>query len=745
MRRFVMMAGLLGLLGSWVVMAQEDKKGVRIVSPDSLYLKEDLPEISIVAAKPLIKAEVDKTTYSVAEDPDSKTYTLLEMLRKVPMVTVDGEDNVKVNGSGSFQIYVNGRPSNMFSANPKDILRSIPASTIKKVEVITEPGARYDAEGVSGILNIITKGAEFEGYSANLNSTVSNLFKMVGGFATLKYGRLSLSGNYTYSYYNMKSEVDYLRRQPGATKESDLSMFSAGNVRTPTHYGSVEGSFEIDSLNLFTLSGSMNIGNNRTDWNSRYVMRDFDSKEVYSYNEDKNSENEWGNAAVKVDYQHLFARNKKEMLTLSYQYDYIPKNTFNEFFVKNKTGDLTLPQLESDYIRQGSDARTHEHTIQLDYINPFTDIHSVEGGLKLIRRNNSSQATSEVRDSDTEAWRPAHLQPGVEYRHVQNILSAYTGYSFKWGRWGLTPGIRMEHTWQNVTYKQGLGENFDYRVTDWVPTFASSFRLNDRNQFRVGYNVRIRRPNISYLNPAVTVSGTTLSYGNPGLVSEKQDRITAAYSYFGTKVNLQATLLYTLGRGVISEYMFVDSDGIINSTYDNLVDVKGGGGTLYVSYNPTSQTRISFNGILNHLDLRTLKDNSVYTEEIRNSGFCGSAFLDFSQGFKWGWRLALSGGYLRFEPQMGRDSYAYYFYGLSVVKSFLKDKLTCSLRAQDFVEPYSTTHYTQRYPGFTIQQESRNFGRSLGISISYRFGDLKASVKKANRGILNDDMIKADK
>ena len=100
MKRFLMMMTLIGLVGNW-----NSTLTAQLVSPDSLYLNEDLPEINIVAVKPLIKAEADKTTYSIAEDPDSRTYTLLEMLRKVPLVTVDGEDNVKVNGQSSFKIY----------------------------------------------------------------------------------------------------------------------------------------------------------------------------------------------------------------------------------------------------------------------------------------------------------------------------------------------------------------------------------------------------------------------------------------------------------------------------------------------------------------------------------------------------------------------------------------------------------------------------------------------------------------
>ncbi|MDD2953565.1 MAG: outer membrane beta-barrel family protein [Parabacteroides sp.] len=740
MKRFLMMMTLIGLVGNW-----NSTLTAQLVSPDSLYLNEELPEISIVAVKPLIKAEADKTTYSIAEDPDSRTYTLLEMLRKVPLVTVDGEDNVKVNGQSSFKIYMNGRPSNMFSNNPKEVLRSIPASMIKKVEVITDPGARYDAEGVSGILNIVTKGAELEGYSATMNASATNIFKNVGGFATLKYGRLSLSGNYSFTHYSIRNELDYVRSQQGGEGEGErLTMFSDIMVKDPTHFGGLEGSLEIDSLNLISLSGNLNIGNTKTTQNNHYDRFGQDTENlIYAYNEDKDMNNDWGGASVKADYQHLFRRDKSEMLTLSYQYDYIPDDTYRLFHNKDKVGYVSLSQLEADYIRQVSSAYTHEHTVQLDYVNPFTDTHSLEGGLKFIRRNSTSHSASDVREGEEDTWSPSESQPRVDYRHVQNILSAYAGYGFKYAKWSLNPGLRMESTWQDVTYSQGKGENFDYRVTDWIPSWTSSFRLNDRNLFRLAYNVRLRRPSINYLNPTVFVSGTLVSYGNPGLVSEKHHRFTASYSYNGTRLNIQASLLYTIGNGVIDECMFIDSAGVIHSTYDNLVDVKAGGGSLYVSYNPTTQTSISVNGLLNYLDLRSREDNKMYDTEVRNSGFCGSAFLDFSQKFKHGWRFVLSGGYVRMEPTMGMDSSGYYFYGMSVVKGFLKDRLTCALRAQDFLEPYKTLRYNQSYPGFSVRQSNRQFGRAIGISISYRIGDLKASVKKAGRSIKNDDLLNA--
>ena len=125
--------------------------GTVLVSDDS----KTLAGVEVVAHKPLVKMETDKMSYNVENDADSKTQTLLDMLRKVPMVTVDAQDNITVNGSSSFKVYVDGKPNPMMSSNPSQIFKSIPASIVKNIEVVTNPGARYDAEGASGVLNIV--------------------------------------------------------------------------------------------------------------------------------------------------------------------------------------------------------------------------------------------------------------------------------------------------------------------------------------------------------------------------------------------------------------------------------------------------------------------------------------------------------------------------------------------------------------------------------------------------------------
>lgn len=462
MKRIVSLCMLILLIGCFRAYGQVDSLA---------YQREiELSEVSVVAAKPLINAEVDKTVYNISDDPDSKTNTLLEMLRKVPFVTVDSDDNIKVNGSSSFRIYMNGKPSGILSNNPKEILRSIPAHTIKKIEVITDPGARYDAEGVSGILNVITKGAEFEGYSVNLNTMLMNKVQVAGGYTTVKYGKFSLSANYSFSHYKSKIKSDSYREQFDNPDETYLIRHFDQRFNTPGHYGGLEASFEIDSLNLITLSGYLNDGRNKTTSFYNYTMENSVHDPVYSYGYDFDNHENWGYSSVKADYQRSFKRNKKEMLTLSYQYGYSPNNMNSFSKIVDKEGDSPSLQYLDNYNHQWNKARGTEHTLQLDYVNPFTSKHSLEGGMKYIRRSNSSRAISEIKREEEDAWQPSAYQPFLIYEHLQNIMAAYAGYTFNTKKWGLNSGIRMEHTY--------------------------------------------------YLNPYVKISGSSISYGNPDLESE---------------------------------------------------------------------------------------------------------------------------------------------------------------------------------------------------------------------------------
>ena len=267
--------------------------GQKVVDLGTLYSSDagnELGEVEVVAQKPLVKADIDKIEYNVQDDPDSKTNSLLEMLRKVPLVTVDGEDNIQVNGSSSFKVFVNGKPNNMMSNNPTEVLKSMPANTIKHIEVITNPGPKYDAEGIGGILNIVTVGRGFEGYTLTVGANGGNMG--VGGnlFGTVQKGKFTLSGRYNYSYnIGPKIIVGGIQQTLGEQNERSYTQTYEGFLKPSGefHSGSVEVSYEIDTLRLLSLSFGMWGGGSKNNSITDYLgTSQQNGMELYRYQSD---------------------------------------------------------------------------------------------------------------------------------------------------------------------------------------------------------------------------------------------------------------------------------------------------------------------------------------------------------------------------------------------------------------------------------------------------------------------------
>ncbi len=216
------------------------KDGDKTVDLGTLYISDaarELKGVEVVAQKPLVKSDIDKIEYNINEDPESKSSMLLEMLRKVPLVTVNGEDEIKVNGSSSFKVYVNGKPNNMMSKSPAEVLKSLPANTIKRVEVITNPGPKYDAEGVGGILNIVTEGGGIEGYTATFSTRINNDGVGAGTYGTVKSGKLTVSARYNYNYRKSpRSYSNGTRTTIGQADASSSDVASNGSSKSRNHF-----------------------------------------------------------------------------------------------------------------------------------------------------------------------------------------------------------------------------------------------------------------------------------------------------------------------------------------------------------------------------------------------------------------------------------------------------------------------------------------------------------------------------
>jgi hypothetical protein len=211
-----------------------------------------LQEVSIAAARPVMKQEIDRLTYDVQADPESKSNDALEMLRKVPMVTVDGNNMIQLKGSSSFQIYFNGKPSALMANNPADVLKAMDASTIQRIEVITVPPARYDAEGLAGIINIITVKNNTDGFTGSVFTRYNNIMGERGSVSLrAKQGRFGFNTFFGIGHSPLQTTA----------AGSQLTIFSPYTIQSQQgqnvsggkfNNGQAEVTYEPDSLQLIT-------------------------------------------------------------------------------------------------------------------------------------------------------------------------------------------------------------------------------------------------------------------------------------------------------------------------------------------------------------------------------------------------------------------------------------------------------------------------------------------------------------
>ena len=730
------------------------KAGEKVVDFGTLYITDasnELGQVEVVAQKPLVKADIDKIEYNVQDDPDSKSNSVLEMLRKVPLVTVDGEDNIKVNGSSSFKVYVNGKPNNMMSNNPTEVLKSMPANSIKHIEVITNPGPKYDAEGVGGILNIVTVGSGLEGYTATFSGNVSNMGAGGGLFGTVKSGKLTVSARYNYNYNDRpRSYSGGNRRTVGDVTEgsSDLDYDGSSKGYGNFQSGSMEASYEIDTLRLVSMSfGLWGGGNNSKSINNTFATAPGTGDELYRYASDSRSKSSWYSIDGGVDYQRMFPV-KDRMFTLSYKINTSPQSsdsysTYNDMHAATDWEDFLrrLYDLNND----GSQ-NTTEHTFQADYTTPIGKIHTLEAGAKYILRDNSSEDDRYERQIGTTGDYVLDEEHSSHYKHQNDILAAYMGYGLRVKKISGRLGVRYEHTKQEVKYLLGRGDDFNKNFDDVVPSASIGYKLTDMSNLRFGYNMRIYRPGIWYLNPYLNDSNpTNISQGNSHLDSEKSHSFNLSYSNFTQKFNINLSARYSFTNNSIEQVTEQVKDTeiaglqnptgkeVLYSTYQNIGKSRNASLSGYVNWNATSNTRIYAN----------LYGNYTYMEGangLKNDGWNLFAYGGAQQSLPHDWRISLNiYGQTPWIMLQGKGS-SFFDYGLSVNKSFLNKRLTLSAFASNFFKKYMSPTSSLEGIGFTQDSWNRYTRQRFGVSVSYRIGEFKASVKKAARTISNDDV-----
>lgn len=726
----------------------------RTIDLGTLLLQDggnQLETVEVVAYKPLVKADVDKIAYSVEDDPEANTNTVIEMLKKVPMVTVDGQDNIRVNGNSSFKIYVNGKPNNMMTKNPKEVLKSMPASSIKKIEVITNPGPKYDAEGVGGILNIVTEGKGPEGYNATFSGRANNSSYGGGLYATVKQGKLTMSVNYNASSNHSPKGYTYSDRSQIGT-DGTVTSSTVANGYTKGHSqwqgGDVEASYEIDTLRLITGSFSLSKFTSKRDaLNTAFSTVPATGQRLYGYRSPSHSKENWDDYSASLDYQRSFSV-KDRLLTLSYRLESSPSTSDSRYLYTDREAaddwQTFIDRMRDQ--RMDGDENTMEHTFQIDYTTPFAKYHTWEAGVKYILRRNKSDNDrynlgtgdkDETYDSDNSS----------HYRHHNDILAAYTGYGLTLDKWSARLGLRYEHTLQKVEFLLGRGTNFHKNFDDLVPSARLGYKFSDATNLSLGYKMRINRPGIWYLNPYLDDRiPDAISQGNPNLDTEKSHAVDLQFSSYNSKLTYTLTGTYRFVNNSIEsvDRLVNDRDieglpnptgkDVIYSSYANIGHIQYAGLMAYANWTPITNTRITLNGSVGYSHMSD-------GQSLRNHGWCTNIDASLQQTFAKTWIFNAS--YYVQTPQptlQGKDA-RYQWYNFSLSKSFMDKRLTLTAY---IINPFGKRYFC--YRSETVADNFRTTASSswcqlyYGVSVSFRIGKLKASVKHTERTVENNDV-----
>lgn len=304
---------------------------------DSLKLQAihdslDLQGVEVVAQKPVVRMTTDKMTYNVQQDEDAKTMTLLDMLRKVPMVTVDGQDNVTVKGSASFKVYVDGKPNQMFQNNFSQVAKSMPASMVKSIDVITSPGAKYDAEGTSGVLDIklVHQSGQPNSdcnncYNGNVELSLSNKGERANAYIGGQHGKLTYSAMGMFAWQDFGNlKVTNTRLQQTSLGESLQTTDVEFKQKHPFSFGNFTLGYALDSLSTINVSAGVNGGYTNQNMQPRNSFSGGPYGNGFSYVYNSNQRNHFMGANASADYQRWLNADHTSSLTLSYLFDYNP-------------------------------------------------------------------------------------------------------------------------------------------------------------------------------------------------------------------------------------------------------------------------------------------------------------------------------------------------------------------------------------------------------------------------------------
>lgn len=694
--------------------------GSILFSPSSIIMDA----IEVTEERSLVENKIDKIVFNAENDASIAGGDATEVLRKVPLLSVDLDGNVSLRGSQNVNILINGKPSGMFASNKAEALKMFPADQIKKVEVITSPSAKFDGEGSAGIINIITKRTELNGIAGSINASVGN--RQSNSFINLNAGKgrfgLNSSGAVFYSHpidaintFNRENLVNgqkVIAMNSGITNTSRLGFNgSASAFYDFNAFNAINSSITIRGFG-FDRDGTTNgsLDNPTIDFFDEFTVDNVSSSLTNGF--------DWT-----TDYTKKFEGQEDREWSIAAQYS---GNVQNQDYTIDEIHNLEFLN-RSEFVDNEGDNR--EYTLQTDYVHPFGNGKKLETGIKGVLRDISS----DYKYFNTLSGEPIlDLERSNVFDYDQDVISGYAQLGFFLAKkYSVTTGLRYEHTKIFGDFQNGestISNEYD----NFLPNITISRGFSGFRNLKLSYNKRIQRPSLQFVNPFNNQSNLyNQSLGNPDLEPEITHQFELGYNFNVQGFMVFASTYYKITNDIIESILRVNDEGISINTFDNVgtnnsiglnlftsktinkLTVRGGGN--FYTYNAT--------GIVNNenLEAQDLLFNIFFNGDYKISGSFKADFFGFfrsNQRTLQGINPSFSIYGIGFRKEFKNSSI-----GIRFIEPFHANKsFDSELEGEDFVQ---TT-------GFTLPF------RSIGINFRYKFG--KVDFKERQSKIKNTDL-----
>jgi ferric enterobactin receptor len=720
-----------------------EKKGISItVKSDSVSINletiwlmtegKQLKGVTVTAEKALLEDKGDRLVYNAEKDASNAGGTAADVLRKIPALTVDLEGNVQLRGNSNIKVLINGKPSAMMARNLADALRQMPAHLIKTVEVITSPGAKYDAEGAAGVINIITKKG-LQGFNGTVTASGGNMSRNIGTRLSLRKKKISFSLAVSgYQYQNIReSEVVRSAFSNGTLANTLTQNTSADNLGTG---GNGELSFDFDPDSTTHLNFSANVwgGDFPSDETNLNYMVDASGQEIQRFRNEKHFTNPYGNGQLDLGYTKTLKKKDQEFSLLT-QFSRMPDNYFynTDRYILD---EISYRDKSTNY------SRNREYTIQTDYTHPFTfngrkDTTSMklEIGSKAIIRDIGSEFRVEQSLDGHSEMVPDPSQSN-EFDYTQRVYSGYTSLRLNNQRkWSMNAGARIEHTEIKGNFVTS-GTHINTQYNNLIPSMTLSKGIK-QHTLKASYTQRITRPLIWYLNPWLNQSDPKNIYtGNPTLKPELSHSLELGHSINGKKgFSLNTSLYWRSANNAIEYLTRVDAAGVSISQPENIAQRKAYGININASSQPNKNWNLSGGTDVRYVDL-----NSIALQQ-RNNGYVWSFNMNTSYKLPKEITLQAYGSWFSGWISLQGSNSGSYWYGLSAKHVFWDKKATLTAGVNN---PFQRGVWQKnQQSGASFQSTSNYFfvNRSYRLTFEYRFGKLSAEGGKEGKKIRNDD------